>query len=470
MAALPEEVIEQFHLFLASPIHNTSQRLCELAELLDKELIRKPENYLGPEDFLKLMPVEGNYRRNYIDKLCAQLYVALNEFLTLKQFRESPGIRRQLLFASYEELKLDEWISSIYKEVTDPKKSGAREDIDEMESRLNIEWTKGLFLARQARSPMGDHLAGLDGRLEDFYMARKLNLATVIGNYNRLFKPEIEVLNLDRLLKDLEGTPEKYSILVHCQYAAWKLITSPSDAAFHDLLEKLRLEKSVSGLSYEFLQTAWYVALNHCLLQINQGNPDYLDITDKLYLELLENEFLLVEGKMLPDHFKNILTLRFRKGETSWVAEFVDRFREQLTNDYGGFIVEYADALVDYYHGNYTKTILCLEEVLARFKADIFLTIDARFWRLKAIYDRNEPDDSLFLESQQNSFRVFLIREKKLNEDQKKPFQHLNKLLGQLARLREMNGGDRKKKAPEFIGSLDGLKPLSNREWFRGEG
>ena len=464
-SALPSHLQEQFHLYLASPLHNTSQKLIDLAALIDAELIQYPENDLTPEELFARLDVDGKYRRNYLDKLLAQLLGALNDFLALQEFRGSKNLQAQMRFAAYERLQLDEWLPAIYKDLLGQDEIKWEGDTGALDAIFDIEWRRGSFLARQGRTPFGKHLVKIDALLEHRYLARKLELANIIGNYNRVFKPKVEAVGLEEVIDAISLAPTCYSHLVEIQYYSWHLITQPSKEAYSNLVTHLRDYEG--KLAWSQLQAAWYLALNHCLMEIHRGNASYQDTTDELYLELLDNGYLLVENKMVPDHFKNILTLRLRKKKHQWVEEFITQYRGQLLHDYGGFIVEYALAVLDYSRDEYTNCIRRLEDVLGSFKGDIFLTLDARFWCLKSIYVRNGPDDGPFLESQQNAFRVFLIREKKLTEEQKKPFQHLNKLLGQLARLRDLPAGARKEKAPEFLRSLEGVHPLSNREWFR---
>jgi len=352
------------------------------------------------------------------------------------------------------------------------KKLGKELDRDAAGLRVYLRMLQayGTYLFRQPRQPKGDILLQIDAKLTDLFLAVKFELASATENFNRLFQTQLSLPGMESGLSmakshlGQEGGSPAVPLVVQMHYLGYLLMANPNQQNFQNLRAFMLDEEA--RIQPDDLQSLYHLSLNYCAFGLQEGLP-VEEETDEIYNELLKAGWLGVGKKIHPEHFKNIISLRLKRNHLDAASEFFETHRSQLTHDHEGVAITYNQSLLDFFSGNYESCIKGMEQVLTDFKQDIYYTVDARTYLLKAIYLLGEDDT--YLDSQLNSFRVYIHREKKIALPDREFLKLWVKSMRTLVDLRGMLPEKRVAKATRYRSQLSELKRTFNRNWFESQ-
>ncbi len=465
-AALESNERKSFGLYLVSPLFGLGHRLEELRAVLE-EMVAAPEEVdLDAETIWKLLPsTQTAFRANGFDKLCAELMNALNDFLALQEFRAKPSTIASHQLSAYVERNLDEFVPRVYENLRDKLGEDLEKDSAGLYAHLELSQRYGEYVFRKPRMPRGEQLIEIDARLNAFFFAKKLEIASLVDIYNQAFSAGLALPYTDMIERIVDEPEDRFPLLVRMRALAW-MLTSTCEDQYYWQLKTLLIEK-MDKLARDQQRTLFHLLLNHCVFRINGGNEEFEAEMDELQLTMLDFELFLVDGKMPPAQFKNIIYVRLLNGAFDWVVTFIDEWEGRLSNDHGGCSPIYNKAVLNFYEGEYNACIRKMEQVLRDFKEDVFYSLDARIYILMCLYEKGKQEDVLAqLESGLNAFRVYLLREKRLGDARKERYSNLVKQFRRLMSLSLEAPVKRVKKAEKFLEILDSLQPASNRKWF----
>ena len=465
-AALESNERKSFGLYLVSPLFGLGHRLEELRAVLE-EMVADPEEVdLDAETIWKLLPsTQTSFRANGFDKLCAELMNALNDFLALEEFRSRPVTIASHQLSAYVERNLDEFVPRIYENLRDKLGEDLEKDSAGLYAHLELSELYGEYVFRKPRMPRGEQLLEIDARLNAFFFAKKLEIASLVEVFNQNYSADLELPYTD-LFERIVGEPEdKFPLLVRIQALAWMLSSTREDQ-FYWQLKDLLIEKT-HNLARDQRRTLFHLLLFHCVVRINGGEEAFELEMDELQMTMLDLGLFLEDGKMPPAQFKNIIHVRLLNGAIDWVAAFIQEWEGKLSNDHGGCSPIYNKAALDFHTGDFNACIRKMEQVLRDFKEDVFYGMDARIYVLMSLYEKGKREDVVAqFESRLNAFRVYLLREKRLGDARKARYTNLVKQFRRLMSLSLEAPDKRVKKAEKFLKILDSLQPASNRKWF----
>jgi hypothetical protein len=465
-ASLTEEERGAFGRYLASPYFNRSQRLVDFRVLLEQELVLLPERQLDTQDIWSLLPgITTDYRANGFDKLCAELLAALNDFLGTQAFRAHPATVAQHQLRAYVDHGFDEWIPAMYEGLVERLGKELERDPAGLYAHMQLLYAFAQHQFRVARMPKIEGLLEIDRKLNEFYFAGKLELAAAVTGYNRYFRSDVTLPHLDQLQTMFEVEIDGYPVLIRCQFHAW-LMTRDQDVNHYFALKGL-LQDYGDQLPSDEVKALYRHALNFCIARLNAEEEDFEEELDALQLQLLENGMILDEGRLNPLHLKNIVLTRLNMGQVEWVADFLQKWGNRLTNDHSGCALRYNEAMLAFHQGDFSRCLREMETVLRDHKGDIYYGIDARVYSLMSVFELNKHTDWVQeFEARLNSFRLYLIRDQKLGETRRQKRLDMVKQFRKLLRLFQEPESKRREKAKALLKSIESLKPSTNRNWF----
>ena len=462
LSKFSEDQRKSFRAYLASPYLNSNGRLVRFMEILEVEMF-EGGGECTPEEIWGMGLSQGPYHANGFDKICAELLAAANAFLGLETYLNRPETAAADQFEGYVDEGLDEWVPGMFKAISTKYGDAFSQSSEGLYAHMRLLRSYSVHLFRQPRAPRGEWLLDIDQALTHFFLAQKLELAAALSNYNQVFQSDFHLPDETWLVDRLEAGFDTFPPYIRLHYLGY-LTASGSEPHFHRL--KAELAQHKDQVPPDEGKHLYRLALNFCYFRLNEGAEQFEAEAEGLLLELLDNGWLLEDGKMPPEHFKNIVSVRLRQGDVDWVKDFIGQWEDALTDGHGGAAKVYNRAVLAFFEGKYGQCIRAMEEVLRDFKADVYYGLDARLYQIKALYERNGPDDFLDLESRLNSFRVFVLRNKKVGEIDQLHYKNFVKQCRRLVRLRDELDGERERKIKKFLSGLSGGQTVSNRRWF----
>lgn len=462
---LPAAEREDFGLYLASPLFNQMQRLIDFRQVLESELMQQPGKSLSVEQTWALLPGEGEFRSNGFDKLCSELLARLGDFLALQAFRSHPATVASHTVEAYVDHVLDEWVPSLLDSQLERLGKGLERDSEGFYAHMRILEKFGEYLFRQPRTPHDDALLKIDSQLNLYFIAKKLELATLVETYNAAFNRSIGLPYMDMVRAEMEKVMDGFPLLVRLRALAWLLSSTQRDQYFWEL--KGLLLFTFREIAQEEARPIFQTALNHCFYRITVGQKEFEVEADIIQMTMLEQGLSLVDGKIPPDQMKNIVHMRLACGHVDWVEEFLEKWGHQLSHDHGGGALTFNRAVLAFHRQQYADCARGMENVLRDFKEDVYYGPAARFYQLMSLYELEKAGGSLpELESKIHALRMYLTRENRISEAIKARYLNLARLFRKLIALAGELEPERSRKARKILQEATALRPESSRDWI----
>lgn len=465
-SSLSETERLRFEAFLSSPYFNTSQRLIGFREVLENALVQQPDRDLSPEEVWCLLPgVTTSYRANGFDKLCVELLAALNDFVAVQEFRGRAVTVASHLLDAYVEHQLDEWVPSLYEALQERYRKDFANDTEGLHAHVSLLHGYGRFLVKSTRMPDIHHLQAIDQKLNEYFFAQKLELATAVEAYNKAYKSNVSLPFLDLLQEVMAASREDFPLLLQAQSLAWRLTRADDPVCYQEL--KAQLQQHSDALPESEVSSLYRALLNYCYARVNAEVPGWEVEVNDLHATLLENGTLLMQGQVPAGIFKNTVQGLLNTGEVENTRRFLEEWGSKILDDAQGVALLYNRGLLDFHEKRFSSCLKSMETVMRDYKADLYYGVDARAVALMAVFEMNKEEDwTQDFESRLNAFRVYLIRDQRMGEEKREKQLELIKQFRKLMSLHQEAPATQALRAEKLRNSLQSMKPVAKRQWF----
>ena len=191
---------------------------------------------------------------------------------------------------------------------------------------------------------------------------------------------------------------------------------------------------------FEERQQLYNYLQNFCIAQINRGHPEFHRRLFDLYRRQLAGDLLSNDNHQFEWHYKNIVNVALRVGETDWVAAFLEDYRDLLPKQSRENAYSFNKAAYHYARHNFDRVLELLQHVEYN---DLRYHLGARVLLLRTYYELGEDEVLLALTS---SFRQFLQRAISLNRERSTALKNLVRFTRRTVQLRQQSPFLRKDK------------------------
>lgn len=199
--------------------------------------------------------------------------------------------------------------------------------------------------------------------------------------------------------------------------------------------QKLKSLLGVSSIDDSSQKDLYEFLSNFCIKKINAGEEEYQKELFSLYNEGLKREILFLKGTLLEWDYKNIVTLGCYLGEFEWTEKFIKNYKDKLPASVRENAYNYNLAYFHYCHSrennkSYDEALSILSTV--KF-TDITYHQTATLLLLSIYYALDNTEAALSLIE---TFRLFVLRNKKMTIIEKKGYTHFLRLAKKLISLK----------------------------------
>lgn len=259
------------------------------------------------------------------------------------------------------------------------------------------------------------------------------------------------------ILQQLEQGAWSDVVLVQIYYTLFKLSREPQHQEHFQQLRNY-LDQYGNQVAKGELQEIYTGALNHCILQFNQGETNYMGEIFALYATMLEADLLISEGSLSAWHFKSIVRSGLYMKKFTWVENFIQEHEAFLPPQFRDNLLNFSLGMLHFYKGEYMQAETRMNHILADFQ-DPFFGLDARAWLLRIYFEtHNETGMTALL----NSFRLYLRRYQGLAPERLKNYQEFVRFFRRLLSLPPGN----EKRAHKLLQEIQESPHQAGRAWF----
>ncbi|HMQ80959.1 MAG TPA: hypothetical protein PKE39_16275 [Ignavibacteria bacterium] len=463
-----EDEFRQFGLFTESPYFNREVIQVKFYQLLKKNYPKfEAKSFTKEKVFEKLYPGK-DYNDGVMRNILSKLLELSQEFIALHNYRKKK-------IPYYTDL-LNELSIRDTNTLFDKAEKEAWILLDNVQIKddhyfRNLYYLKNIKLNRIRNQkstlylPEEIHKESSDALIKSFLIAVLKNQISLANSNQKMF-----LLEEDEMLKNLELYTEsalnKYNDSVYLKYCycSFQLALTREEKYYFEL--KKILNSFFTELHERDIKDIFTILTNFCYYKINSGNTEYRKEHFYLFKENIELGHYKGFRRFL-EHIKylNVTVTGLEAGETQWVKEFIEKYKQELDEQNRENAYNFCRALLFYNQKEYGNALTEASKVKTD---DLSYKHQLKSLYMKIYFDMNETEPFY---SHIDSYRHFLINEKRIPEQTKKNISSYitftKKLYDLKNRLREIY----KKDETEFNLSklkqeITDSKNLINRQWL----
>ncbi len=246
--------------------------------------------------------------------------------------------------------------------------------------------------------------------LDLFYITRKLYYTCELLNNNNSYTFQYKANWLAELQVMIAQTKDKTPILDTYNTVLLTLLYPEDESHFLALQSKIeKLYPTLHPARFKELNT--YLR-NYIVRKINTGFNQYNNLLFENNIMMLQRKLFLLDQYFDEFAFKNIVVIALRVGQVQWAETFILQHQNQLNPLNKDNALTYNTAYLLFHKKEYHKGLQLLNQVSF---TDAYYHLDSKSLLLKLYYELDEtaPFFSLI-----EAFKVYLKRNKKINENQ----------------------------------------------------
>lgn len=441
-----------FSKFIKSPYFNSREELLPFAEYLRKLAPDFKEKQIEKEKvFQKLYP-KKKFDEKWLGHLMNYLLKLAERFLAQRKLEEQEPLFNNSLLKSLVERQL----SKHYRHY------------EQKSNKLLEKWrlkNKDAYLYNYQLADIGNNhfmsqnlrqydpsLQLATDRLDQFYFLNKIKNSCEMLSRMDLVESSYQSHFITEVIDHVSSVENSYPLtLVYAQ--AYDAIKTGETATFETLRKSLQEhKKEIPATEKEFIYS---YAINICNDKMvkNIDAKFYTEQCLELYLEGIEEGFLLDRERLSPWHFKNVVKLAMNLKRYDFTEQFIQENYHKLEPEFQEDALHFNLADLHYQRGNYQKA---QEHLLQVEYSDIFYALGARALLLKIYYETQEDEALISLLA---SFSIYLRRNKKVSSVFREAYLNFTSLLTQINKAT-------KDKIPAIIEKINNTNRVINRRWL----
>lgn len=360
---------------------------------------------------------------NEFRKLCHELFLKTETFLATYSMQQNQTWKLFFVLQFYKDQQLFKFYDQTKEKYNTPIPVELSTDfiqsnfiLNELQYKTNLENTT---------KTTENHISTYSNALDEYYFLQKLKLICHalneqhFTNYN-----QVPAYTDFILLQDMS----KYSLLTKIYFDLAKLLQDITNDELYFAL-KNTLHK-LSAIIEEDLKSIVQYLVNFCVLKINKGNTHYIQ---ELFDWYKFHELNIQESTVSPVRFRNIVNIAIRLKEFDFAFKYIDRNANKLHKTQQAPIIDFNKAKLFYAQKKYDEVIALLRNWQY---ADITFNLSAKVLLAQTFYEKKEFQ---FLGSFLETFRLFVLRNKEMNTNNKKIHQDFIKIINKLMKMEYAN-------------------------------
>lgn len=421
---------EEFHRFVISPYFNQHKKTILLLEVILKG-IDAPEKKLTKEKVFKKLYPKMEYDEQKLYNTMSYLLKLYHRFLAYQYVEQKP-FWEQLY--TVEKAYLNHQFDLFKNRANQLNKAIEKYPVVNSHThyvKYRLNHLLGAYETANTNRADSTFFQIMSDHLDAFYAAEKLKRSCTLLGQMLVMNTHYDFKFLDNLLEYIKKHWKNYE-------------NEPSIAAFYNILMMLKesdneayyneiktmLGDTVKQLFPEEVHELYNFAFNYCIQQIGKGDNRYQRELFQLYQQGLENGALLNNNILSEWDYKNIATLGSALKEFEWTKNFLEQYKEKLNEGIRENAYNYS--LARFYYGQkmYKETFATLLHV--QFTEVLYHT-GATELLIRSYY---ELEDYEALLSLLETFRIYVIRNKKMTTVTKKGYTNYCRFAKKLVLLK----------------------------------
>lgn len=426
--------LNSFIKYINSPYFNANQHITNFCTLLINAIKAEKVESLTPESVWQLLFPDEEFQNQKFLKLNSDLVKLLEHFICQLEFDQSESLKTNLKIEGVRKRNMENLYNGILGEIERLQKTEINQSAEYYLTKYQIE--NNIFSLKTENEKKNEkfeitsalNIKDISENLDLFYIAAKLRLFCTLLSWQKMYKLDIEMLNMENVFSMANSFQYQHIPAISVYTKIHLTYIDEDNLKNYQLLRdliKTNIYKFPENEQWEIYSTA----ISYCINRVNKGDLSFQLETFSLYKEAIESQIILFDQNISQTTFRNIVQIATRVEEFAWAENFIQDYAKFVDEKYRSNAVEFSLARVEFYRKKYGKVLEHLYRVTYE---DVWYNINAKTLQIASYYELKEYDA---LESLLQAFKMYIRREKSLSGDRKIHYLNLIKFTSALMKI-----------------------------------
>lgn len=458
---------EKFRQFVISPYFNQHQKTIELLEIIYKEIDRTNPKLSKVNVHNKLFP-KTDYDEQQLHNVMSYLKRLYHRFLAIEHFEKLP-FREDVttLEAAYDNNQFDV-LKNRGKQLEKQLQRHEYRDSHYYQADYNLHKLLGYYGAHYEDRSKSAEFHDMLNALDRYFIIEKLRNSCHLTANMIMLNTYYDFAFLDELLAHIENNEDKYAAdkAVGLYYTILMSLREESNIVHYTRMKEM-LDKDVDSFGPVQRGDLYGFASNYCIRQINLGQDTFRRELFQLYKSGLRIGLILENGMLSEWNYKNITALGCSLKEFEWTENFIQEYKEMLPTHRRENAYNYNLAHLYYTKKQYSEALSVL--LLVQF-TDVKYHLNTSFLLLRTYFALKDTEALLSLI---DTFRIYVIRNRKITTDQKRGYTNFLRFAKKLVLIRHQAPAYSRQtveeKLEELAKKIESTGNVINKYWLLEE-
>ena len=448
--------LNRLHRFILSPYFNRNDATINLFEWIKDDLRQDKKEETSKERLWQIcFGKSDKFDDGRMRKLQSDLLRLVEEFYAQEVFEANPIHKAKYLLEAIYNKRLKDIQLGALKTANRFAEEQILKPASYYYYKYEIEQSTFTLNRFQTGRSLKSNIEEIAKNLDRFYLAEKLRYYCTILDHQNLAEIDYKMLFIDEIIEhvksnDYSDTPP--IIIYHQILLSYK---EPHERKHFDQI-KLLINKHIHLFPEIEVAEILDSALNYCIKRMNMGHSEFVQEAFQLYQDWLPRGLLLVQGKLTPFHFKNIVTAGLRLSEFDWVEKFIHEYSIYMDEIHRYNAITFNMAQLFFYKKEYKKVIQQLSRVEYD---DITYNLNSKTLLMASYYELDEMEA---LGSLLDAFRIYLSRNKDIPTTRRK---HYLNTISIIRKLSKIISGD-SKQIEKLTAEVENTQGVVSKNWI----
>jgi len=476
--ALNPKETDQFSLWLASPIHNTSTGIWQLYEALKKseQGFDTPCTKFDILQYSGAIPVAAKHRdlspkeEITVRQLMHKLNMQIQKYMAWKKFEEDKLGSKSLFIQTLFDKKLYKLIPNELRKVEKKVESMSVRDVSYYEIAFDIaEFKFGYgIVTNQANSAEAQEVINT---LRQSSLSKILKYYCSMINTEKLQKVKYSYPFMDFVDEYIKHSEDKDIPGIRVYYSLLKLLKEDNAEYYFDL--KDYLFNHLNTFSIQEIRQFLNHMTNYCSGAIRKGGHQFIKEKQEVYQVGLRTKCWSTGVYFSVPQFLSVIINALLLDKTTWAEQFVEEHQDTLNPSTKKDIINYGNALIAFHKKEFKQARDFLTQIYA--SGDFAYHMQYRILLIKIYYELKDLNisniDTHPINYELEAMRQYVIstRNKRMSETRRQSYNNfVNIFKSILDRRKKLIFKERvsKKSMEKLEGKLHNTSSVVERTWL----
>jgi len=480
LQALNAQEIDEFSLWLASPIHNTSTGIRHLYEALKKseQGFDTPCTKFDILQYSGAIPVAVKHRdlspkeEITVRQLMYKLNTQIQKYMAWEKAEKDEFESKRLFIQTLFDKRLYKLIPNEIRKLEKKVMSSPIRDVPYHEIAFDLAELKfGFGILTGNRKNNAEAQEVID-TLRQSSLSKILKYYCSMINSENLRKVKYNYPFIDFVDEYMGDSEDKNIPSIRIYYSLLKLLREDNTQYYYDL--KDYLFNNLKMFSAQEIRQFLNHMTNYCTRSIQKGARNFIEEKQEVYHVGLETKCWSTGLYFSTPQFLSIITNALLLDKTVWAEQFVEEHQDTLNPSTKKDIINYSNTLIAFHKKEFEQAQNFLTKIYA--SGDFAYHIQYRILLIKIYYELNDLNidnaDTHPINYELEATRHYVIstRNKKMSETRRRSYNNFVNIFKSILERRKKliyNQKVSKESIEKLKEKLHNISPIVERAWLQ---